>query len=146
MTFEWGYRSGREQADHHKEHGGSFGEDMADDLHARSALALEDEDREAISKAREELYQTLGLLTCEHPPSAEYLRVSPNGELEKLLAVLDHALILRNRIRTTFVKASHGQDVIDKAREVSAQERKERAEWEQLLVALHSPDEDDSIH
>lgn len=146
-TEEYGFRSATEQAEHHKKHGGGFGEDMADDLHARSALALEDDDREAIAKAREDLYTTLGLLTCERPPSADLLRVSDRGELEMLVDLLNHALALRNVIRTAFVKASHGQEVIDKAREVSARERKDREEWEELLTFLYTPsDEDETKH
>ena len=146
-TEEYGYRSAIEQAEHHKKHGSGFGEDMADDLHARSAIALEDDDREAVAKAREDLYTTLGLLTCERPPSADLIRVSDRGELEMLVDLLSHALRLRNVVRRKFAEvALGGPEALEKAHEEAVKARKEREEWEDLLTFLHSPDEDKTKH
>ena len=147
MTIEWGYASAEEQAESHRKEGTTFGDDMAEDLRTRSTLALEDEDRKVIEQAREELHTLLGILTCDNPPSAEYLRVSDRGELEMLVDLLSHALRLRNVVRRKFAEvALGGPEALEKAHEEAVKARKEREEWEDLLTFLHSPDEDKTKH
>lgn len=144
---EFGFVSFEEQVEAHRRDGTSFGDDLYVDLN-RSTQTLDEKHQKTIEQAREDLLNTLGYLTCTAPPSAHVLRLGHDETLEMIVKVIERALSIRNVIRQTFYRDSHGDEVVDAAIKMSAQERREREEWEEMLMLLYSdpPDEDESIH
>jgi hypothetical protein len=84
--------------------GRGFGFEIHHDLN-RGTQLLEPDKQEIVSKARDALWDTLGILTCEKPPDE-----LNEGDYEHLKAWLKHALYFRNVIRREFAIADGEMD------------------------------------
>lgn len=83
-----------EEFDRYEQRG--YGFEIHHDLN-RSAKLLSEEDQQIVKKARDALWDALGIITCVKPPTE-----LTDDDWEKLSSWLHHALYFRNVIRSCF--------------------------------------------